>query len=129
MPEPFLNKVAGFRPQNFAKFFRQFFIEHLQWLLLTVKSFICLFHTSCMLSKQMKKQMLFRAGRNFQIFRAQIVLLIMLPFLNDKTDASQGNIRKSRFPVSLKLLSRRETSIKAGNILSFLGSSVVLRTL
>ena len=38
------------------------------------------------ITKQVNNQMLFRTGRNFQIFSGQIVQLIMLPFLNDKTE-------------------------------------------
>ena len=39
----------------------------------------------------------------------------------------QGNIRILRFPDSLRLLSKRKTSIKTGSILSFLGSSEMER--
>ena len=80
-------------------------------------------------TKQVPNQMFFRVGQNFQIWRAQIVLLIMLSFLNDKTKCFTGNTWKLRFPDCLKLFLRRKTSTKGGNILSFLSSSVVLRTL
>ena len=44
-----------------------------------------------------------------------------------KPNVPQGNIRKLRFPDSLRLFSRRKTSIKAGSILSFLGSNEMER--
>ena len=44
-----------------------------------------------------------------------------------KPNALQANIRKLRFPHFLKLFSRRRNT-KAGNVISFLRSSVVLRT-
>ena len=53
-----------------------------------------------LITKQVKNQMFFRAGRNFQIFRAQIALLIILPFLNGKTKCFTGKyweIKISRF--------------------------------
>ena len=72
-----------------------------------------------LITKQVRNQMFFRAWRNFQIFRAQIVLFLMI-----KPNTSEGNISKLRFLDSFKLFLRKKTFIKAGNILSFLGSSV-----
>ena len=88
VPELFLNKVAGFRPQNFAKFFRHVF--HRTPIVAASDSKIIyspiprFFYA--LITKLVNDQMFFRAGRNFHIFRTQIVLLIMLPFLNNKTE-------------------------------------------
>ena len=92
MPEPFLSKVAGFRPQNFAKFLRHAFYR--APLVATSDSKIIYFPISrflySLITNQVNNQMFFRAGQNLQIFRTQIVLLIMLPFLNDKTECLTG---------------------------------------
>ena len=107
-------------PVSFTKFLSiPLFTEHRRWLLPPIPRFLY-----ALITEQVHNQMFFRVGQSFQIFRAQIVLLIML-----KPRTSQGNIRKLRFPDCLKLFSRRKTSTKAGNILFFLGNSVVLRTL
>ena len=50
-------------------------------------------------------------------------------FRNDKIECFTGKYGKLSFPNSLKLFSSGDISTKAGNILSFLGSSVVFRTL
>ena len=130
MPEPFLNKVASFRPQNFAKFLRHFFywtplvaVSDYEIIYFPIPRFLY-----ALITNQVNNQMFSRTGRNFQIFSGQIVLLILLPFLNDKTECLKRKYYELRFPDSLKLFSRRKT-IKAGNILSFLASSVILRTL
>ena len=49
--------------------------------------------------------------------------------INDKIKRLRRKYEELSFPDSLKLFSRKKTSSKAGNILSFLGSSVILRTL
>ena len=74
MPEPFFNKAAGFEPQNFPNFLRKhFLIEHLWWLLLTVRSFIFLFLFVCFDNQAGEQPDVLRAGQYFQIFRVQIV--------------------------------------------------------
>ena len=92
MPEPFLSKVAGFRPQNFAKFLRHVFYR--TTLVAASDSKIIYFPIPrllyALITKQVNNQMFFRAGRNFHIFRTQIVLLTMPPFLNDKTECLTG---------------------------------------
>ena len=59
--------------------------------------------------------------------QGNIRMLIMLPFLNDKTECSTGKYWEIKIPRFLGLFSRRKTSIKAGSILSFLGSSEMER--
>ena len=51
------------------------------------------------------------------------------PFLNGKTECFTEKYYEIRISRFLKLFSSRKTSTKAGNILSFLRSNVVLRTL
>ena len=101
----FLNKVAGLRPQNFAKFLRHVFYR--TTLVAASDSKIIYFPIPrllyALITKQVNNQMFFRAGRNFHIFKTQIVVLIMLPFLNDKTECLTGNNRKLRFPDSFKI--------------------------
>ena len=127
----FLYNVAGFRPHNFAEFLRYIFYR----TPLVAPSYSKIIYFPIprvfygLITKQVNNQMFFRTGRNFHIFKTQLVVLIMLPFLNDKSECLTGNNRKLRFPDSCKLFLRRKTSIEAGNILSFLGSSVLLRTL
>ena len=53
--------------------------------------------------KQVHKPMFFRAGASFQIFRAQIVLL-MLSFLNDKTEYFTGKYSQIKFSKFLKTI-------------------------
>ena len=99
-------------PVNFAKFLRTpFLTEHLRWLFQPILSFmyaliIKQMHNQvhnlrwlflpiprflyALIIKQVHNQMFFRVGQNFQIFRAQVVLLIMLSFLNDKTKCFTG---------------------------------------
>ena len=93
----FCNKVAGLslRPatllenvlaQVFSCEFceiskKTFFYRTLRWLLLAIPHFLY-----ALITKQVHNQMSFRVGQNFQVFRAQILLLIMLSFLSHKTE-------------------------------------------
>ena len=101
-----LNKVVGFRPQKFAKFLRHVFYR--TPLVAASDSKIIYFPIPrflfALITKKVNKQMFFRAGRNFQIFRAQVVLLIMLPFLNDKTECSTGKYQEIKISRFLKTI-------------------------
>ena len=101
-----LNKVAGFRPQKFPKILRH--VSYRTPLVAASDSKIIYFpipHFSFpMITKQVNKQMFFIAGRNFQIFTAQIVLLIMLPFLNGKTECFTGKYQEIKISRFLKTI-------------------------
>ena len=48
--------------------------------------------------------MFFRVGQNFQIFKAQIVLLIMLTFVNGETECFTGNYWEIKISRLLKTI-------------------------
>ena len=48
--------------------------------------------------------MFFRVGQNFQIFRAQIVLLIMLSFINGETECFTGKYQEIKISRLLKTI-------------------------